>query len=450
MEDARLNDSEFSPVLPQQIRQANSDDFLPSLGNWTVIGGLVILAGFMGTIALSAVLKYKVVVQAPAAIRPAGELRLVEAGTDGIIEQIKVNENQFVQAGEILAIVNNSSLETQRQQLLDTIASIQQQLSQIQAQLTALDQQIAAETEQLQRSISSAEASLRLNQRGYQDALTESQADLKEAEASLTLAQDELQRYQQLADTGAISELQIGERIAAVEIAKARLERVTAALNPTNAEVDIAKERIVQEEARGNAIIARLHQEHKERLRQYQELENQLERDREALDQVDKELDSTAIRAPISGTILELNLRNVEQVVNRGDEIAQIAPTTDTIVLKALVAPQDINKVEIGQVVKARISACPYPDYGTLPGIVEAISPDAVISTGPNEQTVSNLVGTNYQGTYSVDVQPEHTSLSAQGEECVLQPGMEGRADIISQQESVLRFVLRKARLLVN
>ncbi|MEO0489801.1 MAG: hypothetical protein AAFZ49_09620 [Cyanobacteria bacterium J06659_2] len=32
----------------------------------------------------------------------------------------------------------------------------------------------------------------------------------------------------------------------------------------------------------------------------------------------------------------------------------------------------------MGQLVQIRISACPYPDYGTLPGTVQTISPDIV------------------------------------------------------------------------
>jgi len=32
----------------------------------------------------------------------------------------------------------------------------------------------------------------------------------------------------------------------------------------------------------------------------------------------------------------------------------------------------------------------------------------------------------------------------------ILQPGMEGGADIISRQENVMQFILRKARLISN
>jgi len=449
MPDAKLAASTESPN-PQFIRAAHPDEFLPPLGKWTIIGGLVMLAGLVGALALSAVLKYKIVVKTPVTVRPSGELRLVEAQAEGSIKQIEVKVNQSVQAGDVIAVIDDTNLQTQKRQLLNKIDSAQQQLRQLKAQQQWIDRQLAAQNEQLQRTISSAEADLRLNQRTYQDSLTVSQADIQEAEASLALAEDELTRYQKLADTGAVSELQVQEKVAAVVVAKARLTKVKVALNPSDAPVVMAKERIAQEQARGEATIARLTQEREEQLRQYQEFNSQLIADRQDLDSVEHELKYAKIRAPISGIILELKLRNFDQVVQRGDEIAQIAPTTEDITLKAMVASQDINQVEVGQSVDVRISACPYPDYGTLPGVVEAVSPDAVDQQSTVGASVPNASPSPSRGSYEVTIQPTQLMLAISQRQCLIQPGMEGQAEIISQQETVLQFILRKARLQTN
>ncbi|MDJ0727029.1 MAG: hypothetical protein QNJ38_18165, partial [Prochloraceae cyanobacterium] len=47
------------------------DEFLPSIGRWTTLGGLALLAAFGTAIALATVLKYKVTVKSPAIVRPA-------------------------------------------------------------------------------------------------------------------------------------------------------------------------------------------------------------------------------------------------------------------------------------------------------------------------------------------------------------------------------------------
>ncbi|NER22211.1 MAG: HlyD family efflux transporter periplasmic adaptor subunit [Symploca sp. SIO1C2] len=445
-----MPDAKLESPNPQFIRAAHPDEFLPPLGKWTIIGGLVMLAGLVGAIALSAVLKYKVVVKAPVTVRPAGELRLVEAQAEGSIKQIEVKVNQSVQAGDVIAFIDDTNLQSQKRQLLNKIDSAQQQLRQLQAQQQWIDRQLAAETEQLQRIISSAEADLRLNQRAYQDSLTVSKADIQEAEAALALAEDELTRYQKLADTGAVSELQVQEKVAAVVVSKARLTKVKAALNPSDAQVVMAKERIAQEQARGEATIARLTQEREEQLRQYQEFNSQLVSDRQDLESVEHELKYTKIRAPISGIILELKLRNFAQVVQRGDEIAQIAPATEDITLKAMVASQDINQVEIGQSVDVRISACPYPDFGILPGVVKAASPDAVNSETITRPSFPNASSSPSRRSYEVIIQPTQLMLATNQRQCLIQPGMEGQAEIISRQETVLQFFLRKARLQAN
>lgn len=433
----------------KRIRPATPDEFLPPLGQWATIGGLVILGGFVGAIVLAAVLPYKVVIKAPAVVRPSGELRLVEAGAEGIIETIKVEVNQTVQAGQVLATIDNSRLQTQIQQQREKIDSRETQLRQIEAQLTALEQQIAAETEQQQQAIAAAGADLRLAERDYQESITVTQADLDDAEAALNLSQDELSRFRQLADTGAVSELQIREKVASVEVAQARLKKVRAALNPSNAAVDRAQEQVMQAQSRGNATLAQLQQDQEERRRQHQDLESQLDQNRQELVQLEQELNNTEIRAPIAGIILALNLRNTDQVVRLGDEVAQIAPADEVVVVKAMVASQDINQVDVGQTALVRISACPYPDYGTLKGTVNAIAPDTQSSI-PNNPDMANSVSTNSPGTYAVTIGPDQLSLSDGQQDCLIHPGLEGRADIISRQESVLKFVLRKAKLWVS
>lgn len=81
----------------------------------------------------------------------------------------------------------------------------------------------------------------------------------------------------------------------------------------------------------------------------------------------------TTIIATSDGIISQLKLHNPGQTVAAGEQIAQIAPSNVPIVVKAMVAPGDKSKLKTGQNVQMRISACPYPDYGTLQGKVQAI-----------------------------------------------------------------------------
>lgn len=180
------------------------------------------------------------------------------------------------------------------------------------------------------------------------------------------------------------------------------------------------------------------------------QIQNQLHRDRGELQQVHRNLQKSLVTAPIDGIIFNLNLRNLGQFVRSGEEIAQIAPSQTKFVLRALVSAEDISKVKTGQKTQLRISACPYPDYGVLGGKVTAISPDAITPvSNSTKSAVNQQIGTT-SSVYEVSIQPDSLTFGQTHHQCSLKLGMEGRIDILTKQETVLQFVLRKARLIAD
>jgi len=404
------------------------------------MGGIFLVLVFGAAVAVSSVLKFSITVKAPAAIRPAGGLSVVQSGIEGTVTNINVEENQAVKKGELFAQLDDSTLQNRKSQLQGDIRSLTLQRYQINAQVRALDNQMVAESRLVRRSIAAAEANLTETQRSYQDLQVTTEADLEEAQAGYDLAAEEYQRYKELEAKGAIATLQVKEKLAALQTASARVKRLKAALNPTDANINKASEQIAQEKARGNVTIAGLGQQKEQLMQTRIEAQNQLQRTQKELQQIDNELQATQIRAPIDGTVLQLDLRNPGQVVQPGAAIAQIAPRNAPIVIKAKVGAQDINQVKTGQAVQMRVSACPYTDYGTLHGTVKTVSVDAIpASEDPTSPTF-----------YAVTIQPRSLYMGNQKRWCRLQFGMEGRADIVSSQETVLEFVLKKARLLSN
>jgi HlyD family secretion protein len=495
----------FSQSKPDNFSLITSDEFFPVISPWATVGGLFLVATCGIAVSLAAFTPYKVTIKTAATIRPVGELRLVQSAAQGTINHIAVAENQSIQKGDIIAKLDDSRLQTQKSQLESNLIKNKQQIRQIDAQIIALDGQIAAEKNRIERIIISTQAELAENQRDYQDRQIISQSQVQEAEANLRQVQRELQkakaqlksaqaelksteavlnaaiarrnRYQPIVEQGALSQDQYEESqiavnqqqqtleakkatieaqkqdiqrlYAAVDAAQARRRSSLTSLNPSNAKVKMIEGKISQERATGEVNLSRLSQEREQLIQRILELQNQINRDRKELQQTETEVAATVIRASATGTILQLNLRNTKQVVNAGDTIAQIAPKETPLVIKASVPSQEIAKVEVDQQVQMRVSACPYTDYGILMGKVTAISPDAVTSLTNNPKTAPS--GFNAEATiYNVIIQPEHLELKTQKQGCIIQSGMEGRADIITKEETVLNFILRKARLLTE
>ena len=431
------------------LRLATPNEFLPPIQNWLVISGLACVGIFIGAIALASQLKYKVTVKAPAKIRPLGEVRIVQTAIEGKIGSILVEENQPVRSGELIAQIEPTRLQSQKQQLLANIDQNQQQSTQLDEQLASIQAQTAAQQNLQQRTVASAQAQLKHQQRLYQQQSNTTQARVAEAEAAVELATEELNRYRELVQTGIVSQLQLKEKNAALKSSLAKLQQAKANLDPSVGEVAMAREQIAQEIARGETTLASLNRERQQLQERKIELDNQLNSYREDLKQIAIELENTQIRAPLVGTIQTLNLRNPGQVVRSGDEIATIAPDNSPLAVKAFVSAQDIGKVEIGQTTQMRVSACPYSDFGTLKGTVLAVSPDTK-NSGDLQANIADA-----SANYEISIQPENMSLQAgdwasptlRDRNCAIRSGMEGRVDIISRQESILKFLQRTARL---
>ena len=453
-----LSASDLDPLRP-----VHQDDLLASPNRWMRWGGLLLVGAFGVALALTTVIRYDSKVRAIATVRPAGGVRLVEAGVEGSIQNITVTKNQAIAAGDVIAYIDNSRQQTRKRQLQDQIRQGQQQLDQMAAQMQALETQMTAESSFQKRSMATAQADLSRVQRTYEDQRVITAAEVTEAKANLALAQDERDRFSEAAEAGAISRLQYAEKQQAVVVAQARLNRAQVTIDPTNANVTAAQERIAQEQARGEATLANLSQERNTLTQRQIELENQLQQHRRDLQQVERDLQRNMLRSPVTGTILELGLRNPGQFVQPGDMVARVAPDNTKIIVKALVPAQDIGKVTRNQRAQLRISAYPYPDYGTLEGTVSAISPDAITGTAqpstpqpsaPSQS--SNPTGTAPHYEVTIDLKRPYfekatpTGLASTSQHYALQPGMEGSVDIIAQEDTLLKFILRKAQLLAD
>ncbi|MDJ0735870.1 MAG: HlyD family efflux transporter periplasmic adaptor subunit [Nostocaceae cyanobacterium] len=457
------------------IPSVDSNDFLPPISPWTSLAGIFLVGTVGSAVTLAFWVKYNVTVKAPATVRPIGEIRLVQPKIEGSVKNILVKENQIVKAGEPIAYLDDEQLQIKKSQLQTNLDQGELQLIQLYAQIKSLEVQIIAEKRVIERSIDAAVADLERQQWEYQEKLVKTASELITAEANLQQTMINLEktktdlefakldrdRYQQLADVGAISrrdfeqkkliveqsKLRLKAEQKAINIAQAKVKTAKVALNPSNAQVAIAQQRIAQEQARGEATIATLMKEKKALIQRQVELQTQLKQYHKELQQVDNQLQSTIIRATSDGIILKLNLRNPGQVIRASEPIAEIVPQDAPLVLKAMIPTSEIQKVAVNQKVQLRVDACAYPDYGTLNGVVSAISPDAIQSQGNNTGTPTSNSAVRY---FEATIKPESISFGNHSHICSIQAGMNAKADIISKEETAMQYILRKARLITS
>jgi len=257
-----------------QLRPALAQDFLPSVRPWVRLAGAVLVGSFLAGVALMAVWPYRMVVRAPGSVRPSGETSLVHAPRDGRVGEIRIQPNQIVEQGEVLAVLDPADLEGRELKLQQGSSALERQLeSQRKENLAALQG---------------------------------AQLEVEKAKATFDLSRSEYQRYGQLASSGAASREQMEEKAASLSIGQTNLAK--------------ARRDVEQQQFRGEAALARLGQ---------QLTENQAERA-----QLSRDLGRTLVRAPVSGVAFSVALRNPLQVVAAGQELARIAPRGTELLVK--------------------------------------------------------------------------------------------------------------------
>ncbi len=146
------------------------------------------------------------------------------------------------------------------------------------------------------------------------------------------------------------------------------------------------------------------------------------------------QLDLTELRAPMHGVVKNVRITTQGGVVRPGEEVMQIVPLEDDLVVQARVSPSDIAFLKIGQTASVKIDAYDYTVYGDLSGKLTYISPDTL-----NEDRKQGE-----QPYYRVMVRTDGRRFSARPDEKLdIQPGMTATIEVKTGQRTVLKYLLK-------
>ena len=151
---------------------------------------------------------------------------------------------------------------------------------------------------------------------------------------------------------------------------------------------------------------------------------------RELLSQASEQRLRTEIVSPIDGVIKNLAANTIGGVVKAGEQIMQVVPTSETLVIEVNLAPEDRGYVEVGQPALVKVTSYDFIRYGGLDGLVTHISPDSDL----DEQ------GNPY---FLVKVATERSYLGTTEGDLPITPGMQASVDIKTGDKSVLEYLVR-------
>ncbi len=266
--------------------------------------------------------------------------------TAGRLSSLLVEQGDRVQQGQIIARMENTDLQAERNQALAALQQAEANLSLVKAG---------------SRPEVVAQAQAQVNQ---------AEGRVLEAQARLNLASQRVQRNRMLGSQGAISRDRLDEVLNEERNAQANLAQAQAGLENTRQQLR--------------------QQQNGPRIQEVEQANAQVQAAKARLQSVNNQLEDTLIRAPFAGTITQKYATEGAFVTPTTSASATSSATSTSIValadgleVLAKVPEVDIGQIRLGQTVEIRADA--YPDR-VFKGKVRLISPEAVV-----EQNVTSF-----------------------------------------------------------
>ena len=368
-------------------------------------------------------------------IIPSKQLQVIQNLEGGIVAEILVQEGQLVEKGQLLLRIDDtrfsSSFKENKVRELELIAKavrlraesagleflaptdfpyefealIRQERSLYEARQRELNANVVVFEQQLQQKLQE---------------LVQAKSKASQLSRSYSLLRQERDMTAPLVRDGVVSEVEY-----------LRLKRQVVDLSGELNNIRLSLPRIESSlaETRGMLREAKLKFQSIARS-ELNETLSEAARLREALTGMQDKLSRTEVTSPVKGVIKELLFNTVNGVVQPGDEILNIVPWEDTLLVEAKLRPSDIAKVQVGQSAVIKVSAYDFGIYGGVDAVVSNVSPS----------TVTNEKGEPF---YIVRLTTEKPYIEKDGAHLPLIAGMTVSVDIMTGKKTVMDYLLK-------
>ena len=375
------------------------------------------------------------VTRGEATIIPSSRIQVVQNLEGGIISEILVREGAIVERGDVLVRIDNataeSNLREERRRYLNLLATVARLEAEIAVTEIAFPRRVIDEAPQ---AVADQQAlmKVRREQLDAQVSILRSQADQRrqeiaemrsrqqQLERSLALAKEELDITLPLVRQGVVARLDLIRIQRQIADLAGELRTIRLSIPRAQSAMQEAEERVAE-------LIASMGVEATRKLNDRRaELESLIEVMTAGQDRVIR----TEVRSPVRGTVKEIKHNTVGGVIQPGEDIMEIVPLTDTLLVEARIRPADIAFLRPGQPAKVKITAYDFSIYGGLDANVEQISAD----------TIQDETGENF---YRIRLRTDKRALVHQGKELPIIPGMTASVDILTGEKSVLDYLMK-------
>lgn len=423
----RIDDAAFLPAALEVIERPVSPT--------ARLTGRVLMAGVAAMALWLTFGRTEIIAAATGRIVPVGAVQLVQPAEAGIVRRILVHDGDRVTKGQPLVLLDPTMSTAEAAQAAKAYETAAFTVARTRAVIDALDGKplhvvapadsdpaTLASQESLARArLADVRASIAATAAGGAVAradIASARSEVAKLDRSLPLLDQQIAANEQLLAQGYVSKLRVLDM---------RRQRIAEAGARDAALVAISRANATAGGAATTAGKARADV----RFALYDELvkaESDMRLRREEMVKAQQRSGFQALRAPVTGIVSQLSLHTEGGVVEAAKPIMTIVPSDGKLIAEVKLLNRDAGFVAPGQPVQVKLEAFPFSRYGTVPGHVASVSPDAV----PDDKL--GLV-------YVVRVSLDRTRIDRGDRNVALVPGMNATADIVTGNRSYLSYL---------
>jgi adhesin transport system membrane fusion protein len=336
------------------------------------------------------------ITRAPGSVISSARSQIIQSQDGGVIEEMLVREGDVVQRDQVLVKIDGTRQESSYLETRAKAAGLSITVARLQAEVLGRPLRLPPEAANYPEFRETQTMLFQKRQSAIQE-------ELQSYENIKAIVQKELAMTRPLLKTGDVSATEV-----------LRLERQIA---DTQAQITNRKNKYFQD---AQAELSKA-------------LED-LAGVQQIMAQRKDQLTQTELRAPLHGIVKNVRVTTRGGVIRPGEEVMQIVPLEEDLVIEAKVSPADIAFIKTGMKATVKIDAYDYTVYGDLSGTLSFISPDT-LSDNLNVQQ-------GEQPYYRVQVKTDGRVFSGRPDQKLdIQPGMTSMVEIKTGSNTVLKYL---------
>lgn len=392
-----LFDSFFSDDDGNQKSTARLENYYLrnySLVLWGVLTGLVVFVLWASSFRLDQVAR------GTGEVIASSRVQIIQSVDGGVISNLYVKEGDSVTEGQVIATLDTTRIGAAVKEVDARLSALRAKAARLRAEILGNKTLVFAD------DLLRFPEQIKVERALFEQKITTLAEELKALKIGVNLAREESELIKKLSASGDVNRTEVIRAARSLNDSEAKLlNRKNTYLEDAGAELAKAEDEIAQ-----NVQV---------------------------LTQRKQQLEDSIFKALLPGIVKNVRVTTIGGVLRAGEELMQIIPVGDELILEAKISPADIAQVRKGLNATIRFDPFDYTIYGGVIGEVVYVSADTLKEeTGQGEEIY-------YRVHVSTKTNPVTTT---SGKILDILPGMTAQIDIKTSDRTVLNYLLKPLR----